>query len=63
MEFLCRIAIKLFEDNKEEGLDYKVQNFMVKMYEQQQILDPLKAKKVSPEIDICFHYINEEEDC
>ena len=36
---------------------------MVKMYEQQQILDPLKAKKVSPEIDICFHYINEEEDC
>ena len=24
MEFLCRIAFKLFEDKKEEGLDYKM---------------------------------------
>jgi len=33
------------------------------MYEDEGIMDPVKAKLRSTEIDVSFHPINEEEEC
>jgi hypothetical protein len=52
IEFICRIAIKLYEKNKEEeSLDHKVQNLMKKIYEQEQILN---FKPEQGKLDLSF---------
>ena len=66
LEYICRIALKLYADvkgEKEGKMEYKVLNLIKIMYEDEGILDPLKAKLRSPEIDISFQPINEEEEC
>jgi|APSaa5957512535_1039671.scaffolds.fasta_scaffold408633_1 hypothetical protein len=52
--FIIRIANKLYEDKKDQGLEYKVANVIVQMYEAEGILDPIKAKIRSPELDISY---------
>ena len=44
-------------------MQYKIIDFVKTMFEDEGILDPLKAKLRSPDIDISFCAINEDEEC
>jgi len=67
IEYLCRVALIHFKDasidTKEGKLEYKLVNLLKIMYEDEGILDPVKAKIRSPHVDISFCPINEDEEC
>lgn len=66
IEYICRVALKLFEhvkDEKQGRMEYKVNKLIRIMYEAEDILDPVKAKLRSPDEDISFQEINEDEEC
>jgi len=56
VEYVCRIGLKLGKDvtGPKDKLEYKVNDFIKKMFEDEGIVDPLKAKLKSPEEDISF---------
>ena len=57
IEYICRIANKLFKDRKgeiESRLERKAVDFIKIMYEHEGIFDPVQAKVKSPEEDISF---------
>lgn len=62
LEYIVRIALKLFVDKK-DGWEYKTCDFIKFIFEDEGILDPLKAKLRSNDVDISFVSINEEEEC
>jgi hypothetical protein len=63
LEYVVRLALALYEDRKDLSFEYKACEFIKILFEADGILDPLKAKLKSPEVDISYHAINEEEDC
>jgi hypothetical protein len=65
VEYIVRIAIILYKDIKGEKdkLEYKVNMFLKTMWEDEGILDPLKAKLKSPDEDISFCEIIDDEEC
>ena len=65
VEYLCRIALILYKDVKgpNDKLEYKVNQLLKIMWENEGILDPLKAKLKSPEEDISFSAVIDDEDC
>ena len=48
---------------QESKLEYKVVDMFKIMFEDEGILDPIKAKIKSPDDDISFCPINEDEEC
>ena len=53
LEYIIRIALALYEKRK-DGWEYKAISFIKILFEEEGILDPLKAKLRSPEVDISF---------